>query len=158
SAYASCTEKWMEPGWLLNYDGTIGEQHHVRASFTAMHDEVTGVYFYVTQLKDIHLKGRIVNGMQLIIDELGPNGKVVARFDGEFAERDPRGRFKGVLHCEVILGSWHKIGAKEELPFSLYLENGTYGTLDNRYGGNDDNLIHSKAYRFWNAVIKGDKR
>jgi hypothetical protein len=59
--HASCTDKQMEPGWVWNYDGTIGERYRVRVSLAAMHGEVTGVHFYVTQLKDIHLQGRIVD-------------------------------------------------------------------------------------------------
>jgi hypothetical protein len=159
AVHANCKDQ--QTGWLWNYDGTIGERYRVRVSLTATQDEVTGVYFYVTQLKDIQLKGRIVNGKQLMLDELGADGKVSARFEGEFAERDPRGKLKGALNCEMIVGSWHGMDGKEKLPFVLYLENRTYGTLEHRYsvaGARDDDLIHRKAYRFWNAVIKGDKR
>jgi hypothetical protein len=56
-----------------------------------------------------------------------------------------------VLHCEVIVGSWYRIDGKEKLQ----------GTLERRYsvaGAQDDDLIHRKAYRFWNAVKQGDKR
>ena len=159
AAHAACTDR--QTGWIWNYDGTIDEKTRVRVSLTAAQDQVDGVYFYVTQLKDIRLYGRIVNGKRVTLDELSPDGRVRARFEGEFAERDPRGKLKGALHCEVIVGSWDGMNGKEKLPFALYLSNRAYGTLEHRYlvaGAQDDNLIHEKAYRFWNAVIKGDKR
>jgi len=156
---SNCLEK--EVGWLWDYEGTIGSRHPIRATLTVSNGEVTGVYFYVTQLKDIHLEGRVIDDTRLVLDELSPDGKVEARFEGEYVKRDPRGKLKGELSCEILVGSWKSNEGKTKLPFALYLKDQTYGTLEHRYslaGASDDFLINSKAKRFRDAVIKGDKR
>lgn len=151
-----------EPDWLWNYDGVIGSKYRVRMTLVFRGSDVNGVYFYASQLKDIQLKGRITNGTKIVLDELDPSGKIVAHFDGNFPEHDPRGKFGGnKLECETIVGSWHKIDSNETLPVYLSMDNGTSGTLTNRYasaGIQDDNLIHQNALQFWNAVKLRDKR
>jgi hypothetical protein len=159
---AACTEKDLDSGWLWNYDGTIGGKLRVRATLTFAHAEVAGVYFYATQLKDIRIQGRIIDGTRLVLDELDSSGRVAARFEGTFADEDPRGKFKGSLHCEVIAGFWQKTeAAPQGLPFLLALDSGTSGTLEHRYevaGAEDDELIHRNAARFCNAVLRRDRR
>jgi hypothetical protein len=156
---AACTEKDLQPGWLWNYDGTIGDKYRVRLTLTASQGEVSGVYFYATQLKDIRIGGRIADG-HLELNEFDPEGGITARFEGEFPDHDPHGGFKGALRCEVITGSWHKEGAAEKLPLYLSQESGTSGTLAHRYavaGAQDDDLAHRGALRYWQAIAKGDK-
>jgi hypothetical protein len=158
-AKGTCTEKDLQPGWLWNYDGTIGDKYRVRLTLTASQGEVSGVYFYATQMKDIRIAGRISDG-HLALSEFDTSGGITARFEGEFPDHDPHGQFKGTLRCEVIVGSWQKEGAPEKLPFYLSQENGNSGTLDHRYavaGARDDTLIHQNALRFWQAIVKGDK-
>jgi len=151
-----------EPNWLWNYDGTIGSKYRVRMTLVFRGVDVSGVYFYASQLKDIQLSGRIINGTDIVLDEIDVTGKVVARFEGNFPEHDPRGRFGGSkLECETIIGSWHKLGTSETLPVYLSMESGTGGTLTNRYspaGASDDSIIHRNALLFWNAIKSGDKR
>ena len=161
SAQARCTEKDLEPGWLWSFDGTIGEKYRVRATLMVTDSGLAGVYFYSTQLKDIRLAGRFIDGSRIVLDELDAAGKVTARFEGEFPERDPHGGFgAALLHCEVIVGSWHKIEGAERLPVYLSEVHGTSGTLAHRYavaGVSDDELVHRTAQRFWTALINGDK-
>jgi hypothetical protein len=159
-AKAVCTGSDLEPGWLWNYNGTIGDKYRVRLTLTVTHGEVSGVYFYSTQLKDIRVAGRVSDGRRLDLDELDAGGKVTARFEAEFPEHDPRGTVQGTRHCEVIVGSWHKIDAAQKLPVYLSLQDGTSGTLTHMYavaGAQDDSLIHRNAFRFWQAVTMGDK-
>jgi hypothetical protein len=132
----------------------------VRMTLTVASSEVKGLYFYATQLRDIHLEGRIVDGKRLSFNEFDQSGHATASFDGEFLEQDPRGKLKGNLGCSFIAGSWSKAGSTATLPFQLKMDSGTYGTLTQRYevaGAADDNLIHRNALRFWQAVGKGDK-
>jgi len=160
SARAICTYSHFS-GWLFNYDGTIGEKSRVRVTLTESNGELAGVYFYSTQLKDIRIRGRIVDGTRTVLEEMDSSGRITARFEGDFPGRDPRGGFgKEKLNCEVIVGSWHKIDAAQALPVYLSLENATSGTLTNRYavaGAKDDALIHRRAYQFREAVTKQDK-
>lgn len=157
--------KKNEPHWLWNYDGSIADQYRVKMTLvfdgSDVHSDVHGVYFYATQLKDIQINGRISGGTDIVLDELDPAGKVVARFEGRFAEHDPRGKFgSDKLQCEIIVGSWHNLDSPERLPVYLSLEGGTSGLLTNRYapaGVQDDNLIHWNALQFWNAVKSADK-
>jgi hypothetical protein len=146
----------------MNYDGTIGEKYPIRMTLVISSEEVEGVYFYVTQLKDIRLEGHILDGSRLMLDELNLEGKTTAKFEGQFVEQDPKGKFgNSKLQCEVIVGSWRSIDKKVELPVYLSKESATAGTLFHRYavaGAEDDELIHKNALRFWNAVKRGDKK
>jgi hypothetical protein len=147
--------------WLRNYDGTIGDEFRARMTLVITGDKVEGVYFYATQLKDISLRGKIIDGSKIILDELDSEGNVTAQFDGEFPEQDPHNRYKLKLQCEVIAGSWHKIGSEKKLPFYFSNESDTGSTLSNRYspaGVTDDELIHRNAKRFWDAVKNKDKK
>lgn len=157
---AVCTDSDLETGWLWNYNGTIGDKYRVRLTLTRTHGEVSGVYFYSTQLKDIRVKGRIFDGGRIDLDELDTGGRVTARFEAEFPTEDPRGKLHGTLHCEVIVGSWHKIDTAQTLPVYLSLADGTSGTLEHMYavaGAQDDSLVNRRAFRFWQAVEMGDK-
>ncbi|MRR51787.1 MAG: hypothetical protein EG825_12900 [Rhodocyclaceae bacterium] len=160
SAHSVCIKN--EPNWLWNYDGTLGGRYQVRMTLVFAGEEVSGLYFYSSQLKDIPLKGSVIDGTNILLDEFDGAGNVVAHFEGKFPERDPRGRFgNSKLGCEVIVGSWHKVNSPESLPVYLSLESGTAGSLTNRYapaGADDDNMIHRRVYRFWNAVRLGDKK
>ena len=160
SARAICTHSDFGSG-LRNYVGTIGNKRRVRATLTESNGELSGVYLYSTKLRDIPIRGRIVGETQIVLEEMDSRGKVTARFEGNYPERDPLGRFGvGKLRCEVIVWSWHKIGSAQSLPVYLSLEGGTSGTLTNMYGvagAKDDALIHRRAYQFWKAVMTQDK-
>lgn len=151
-----------EPHWLWNYDGHIGDKYRVRMTLVFAEKEVSGLYFYASQLKDIALKGWVMDGTSLVLDELDSSGNVVARFEGKFSDIDPQGRFGGSkLECEIIVGSWRKPHSSESLPIYLSQESGTDGDLKNRYalaGAADDTLVHRNVYRFWNAVRMDDRK
>jgi hypothetical protein len=159
-AHAACTAEQLKPGWLWSYYGTIGERDRVRLTITLAKGEFSGVYFHAGELKDIRVSGRALDGKRLLLDELDAGGKIAARFEIEFAEHDPRGKFPGTLRCQIIAGSWQKTGSPRKLPVYLSLENGNAGTLAHLYaiaGVKDDGLIHRSALRFQQAVGAGDK-
>ncbi len=160
SAQPSCIRN--APDWLWNYDGSLGEKYRVRMTLVFAGEEVSGLYFYASQLKDIPLKGKVRNGTDILLDELDPEGNVVARFEGRFQERVPAGRSGNTeLECETIAGSWRRLNPPDGLPVHLSLESGTAGSLTNRYapaGAADDSLIHLRAYQFWNAVRRDDRK
>jgi hypothetical protein len=92
---------------------------------------------------------------------MDPEGKVGARFVGQFVEQDPKGRFSGgKLACEVVVGTWQKTHSSQSLPVYLSSESITIGALNHRYepaGAQDDELVHRNALRFWDAVKRGNK-
>lgn len=159
TAFAACTKN--DPDWLWNFDGTLGNGNRIRVTLVFGGEQVNGLYFYASQLRDIALKGRIENGTNIVLDELDAQGHVAARFEGRFSERDPKGRFTGdKLECEIIVGSWRKLDSFAPLPVYLALESGTAGALSNRCavaGADSDELIHRSAVRFRDAVRRGDK-
>lgn len=147
---------------LQNYDGTIGAGHRVRMTLVFHGPEINGLYFHATQLRDIPLRGRIVHGTDILLEELDDRGSPQARLIGSFPSRDPRGGcFGHDLQREVIVGCWQKLDSPERLPVYLSLESATAGTLTNRYamaGADDDEQIHRNAHRFWISVERGDKK
>lgn len=161
SAMATCKGDTTGYPWLRNYDGMIADKYRVRVTLDIRDERIAGVYFYASQLRDIQLTGRITDGLKVFIDELDAGGTVAARFEGEFSETDPRGKFRRKLQCEVMVGYWSKVNSQEKLPFYLSLESEIGGTLKNLYaiaGAQDDELIHRNARRFWEAVKRDDKR
>ncbi|HPU80622.1 hypothetical protein [Accumulibacter sp.] len=158
-ANGACTTN--DTQWLWNYSGSIGEKYRIGMTLVLAGSAVSGSYFYASQLADIRLRGRIAHGTDIVLDELDAADKVVARFVGRFLTSDPSGRYQGdKLECEIITGTWHKLDANEGLPVRLTLENGTAGSLANRYavaGATDDERVHRQALRFWHAVKRADK-
>jgi hypothetical protein len=160
SATAACTAKELTPGWLWSYNGTLGEKDQIRLTLALAQGEFTGVYYHAAELKDIRIRGKALDGKRLELDELDGNGKVTAHFDAEFAEHDPRGQFPGALRCQIISGWWQRTGTAPKQPVYLSLESGNAGTLTHLYeaaGVQDDSLIHRTAFRFQEAVSKGDR-
>ena len=158
-ALAEC--KVNEPDSLSIYDGTIGEKYRVRMTLILAGGKVTGQYFYASQLRDIAVQGTVTRGQDIVLDELDGQGRPTARFEATFPERDPKGGYGGSpLACEVIVGSWSKVGSSEKLPVYLSMTHGTHGTLNGRYAliDGDDELIHRRALAFQQAVRRGDKK
>ncbi|NBU24425.1 MAG: hypothetical protein EBS39_02150 [Gammaproteobacteria bacterium] len=158
-AAAACFRN--EPGYLWNFDGQIAEKYPVRMTLVFSGDKLDGVYTYRSRLRDIRLRGRIEGGKTVVLDELDDTGRVTARFEGEFATRDPKGRYgDSELACEVIVGRWSKVGSAEQLGVYLATEGSTAGSLKHRYGAigvRDDEVVHGGAARFWRAVKAGDR-
>lgn len=158
-ALADCQRS--EPGTLWNYVGDLSTDLHIKMTLVFNGTELRGRYVYASQLKNIDLKGRIIDGRQFILDELDASGKVTGQFAGKFAEQDLRGLYgDSRLECEVMVGSWQKTGSSQKRPFYLRSIDATAGSLDHRYGpagAADDGLIDRNAQRFWEAVRRGDK-
>jgi len=156
---AACTK--VEPGWLWNYDGAIAEKYRIRMTLVFGTDEIKGVYFHGSQLRDLRLKGRIEQGSRLLLDELDAAGKVTGRIDARFVTRDPKGRYgDSELACEVIVGTWSKPDGTGAMTIYLSMEGGTAGSLTRRYGAigvKDDEVVHRGAQRFWRAVSSDER-
>lgn len=142
SAMGACPDK---TNMLWNYEGSIAGKFPIMLTLSMGRDKIEGEYFYVSQLKDIALRGEL-REPQLRLEELDAAGRVTAHFDGT-VDRD----------CEKFEGTWRKVGAGEGMPFQVKLTSGVGGTLDSRYGG-DEALIHRNAERFWQAVKRRDKK
>ena len=148
-----------DPSWLMNYDGKIGKNYRVGMTLVMDGNKVDGTYFYSTQLKDIRLKGKVVDSNRIVLDELDATGKTTARFEGSFPEQYPSFG-KGKLGCEIIVGIWQSIDSTKKLPFFFSKRNNSMGSLAHRYtlaGAQDDVLIHRNARRFWDAIKRQDK-
>ena len=159
-AWAACTK--VQPGWLWNYEGHIAGQHRIRMTLVFGQGEITGVYFYASQLKDIALRGRMLDATRVVLEELDAAGQPTARFEAEFPEAAPQSRFgSSALQCEVILGTWRKVGGDTALPVLLEMDGGTAGSVKSRYGAigvRDAETLHRNAQAFWRAVQRDDRR
>ena len=158
-SWAACTK--VQPGWLWNYEGHIAGQHRVRMTLVFGPSEITGVYFYASQLKDIALRGRMLDETRVVLEELDTAGQPTARFEAEFLETAPWSKFgASLLQCEVIRGTWRKIGADTALPVLLEMDGGTAGSMKSRYGAigvRDQEALHRNAQAFWRAVQRDDR-
>ena len=159
-SWAACTK--VQPGWLWNYEGHIAGQHRIRMTLVFGQGEITGVYFYASQLKDIPLRGRLLDATRVVLEELDPAGQPSARFEAEFPQTAPESKFgSSELQCEVIRGVWRKIGAEAALPVVLEMEGGTAGSLKSRYGAigvRDPEALHRNSQAFWRAVQREDRK
>jgi hypothetical protein len=119
------------------------------------------VYFYANQLKDIWLEGNTTQDSKFTLHELTAEGHKVARFEGVFPDRDPRGNYGlAKLDCEVMIGTWRKLDAAPEMPFYLMQTGETLRFYDERYdtlGGEGIEKVNRGAQRFWTAVKTDDK-
>lgn len=151
-----------EPGTLWDFEGTLAAKLRVRMTLVFSGEQVEGVYFYANQLRDIPLKGHLSNAQNLVLDERDATGAVMARFVAHFPERDPGSTYgDSPLTCDVIVGTWQKLGGGAALPVYLTTSSAVTGSLDHRYlaalGVNDDHLINDGATRFWRAVKADDQ-
>ena len=94
---AACTK--VQPGWLWNYDGAINEKYRIRMTLVFGAGEVTGVYFYASQLRDLRLAGRIEQGSRLLLDELDATGKVTGRIRYGRVVIEDGGQLSGDIEC-----------------------------------------------------------
>ncbi len=158
--FAACSKS--QPGWLWNYNGDIGGKYRIRMTLVFAGEEISGVYFYASQLKDIALRGRMQDATHVLLEELDGSGKVVARIEAEFPEKDPDSAFgDSELQCEVIRGSWSKTGSDTKLPIYLQMEGGTAGSIKHRYasiGVRDPETLHRNSQAFWLAVKSDDRK
>lgn len=157
--HAACVKN--QPGWLWNYNGELAGKYRVRMTLVFAGEEVSGVYFYASQLKDIPLRGRMVDATHARLEERDAAGKVVANFDVEFPERDPASAFgDSALECEVIRGTWSSAAGDRTLPVYLQMEGGSAGSIRHRYaaiGVRDPETVHRNSQAFWLAVKKDDR-
>ena len=158
--WAACTK--VEPGWLWNYEGQLADKYRIRMTLVFGTGEITGVYFYASQLKDIALRGRMLDDTRVVLEEVDASGQPIARFEAEFPQRAPQSKFGASdLQCEVIVGTWRKAGADTALPVQLEMDGGTAGSLKNRYGAigvRDQEALHRNSQAFWRAVQRDDRK
>lgn len=148
AAFAGCMEGEQKKLW--NYQGAIANKLKIGMTLVFSGDDVKGEYFYATQRKDIALRGAVVDGAEITLDELGTKGEVSARFHGKLSNE-----------CSQIDGTWERTGSGAALPVRLTLSGGSSGTLSRRYavtGADSDDLVHANATRFWLGVKNGNKK
>ncbi len=147
-AGAACMEQ--DPARLWNYQGTIAQQYRIGLTLVFGPDALRGEYFYLSQRKDIALRGMLGPAQALTLEELDAAGAVQARIEGKFD-----------ADCSRFDGTWRKTGAAEALPLQLTLSNGSSGELGHRYGvagDASDAVVHANAEKFWLAVQKNDAK
>lgn len=158
---ASAACKGSDPGLpLSHYDGTIGT-YRIRMSLELDGGAVRGTYFYLSDLKDIDIRGTIVDASKLVLEQLDGMNKVVARFEGKFATSDPQNHVGGPLECEVIVGAWRRVDSAEQLPVYLLESDEVSGDLQHQYAGagiQDDELVNRNAQLFQGAVKRDDRK
>ncbi len=160
SGRAVCTDQIWKPGWSSTYDGTIGP-YRVRFEIAQTGGQITGYYFYVSQLKDIRLKGAVADGKQIFLQELDAEGRPEAEIRGAFAEKDPRAQLSGDLTCDIITGVWRKGDGSADLPVFLRMIASLPDPHGRRYevaGASDDETINRAAETFRKAVMNGDNQ
>ena len=159
-ALAACNKS--QPGWLWNYNGELAGKYRIRMTLVFAGESLSGVYFYASSLKDIPLRGRMIDATHVVLEELDAAGNVSATFDAEFPEQAPETAYgDSALECEVIRGTWRKTGSETALPVLLQMEGGTAGSIKHRYaaiGVKDPETVHRNSQAFWLAVKKDDRR
>jgi len=158
--FAACSKN--QPGWLWNYNGEMAGKYRIRMTLVFAGEEVSGVYFYASSLKDIPLRGRMLDATHVLLEELDAAGNAVASFRAEFPEKAPESAFgDSALECEVIRGTWSKAGSDTSLPVYLQMEGGTSGSIKHRYaaiGVRDPESLHRNSQAFWLAVKREDRK
>lgn len=102
------------------YAGNISK-YEITMSIMSDDENITGNYFYHSQLTDIKVKGKILNNV-ILIDEYNDKDEMVARFFGNFDKT-----------ISSMTGTWTNYSSKETFPFYLRLEHSTRGTLERLY-------------------------
>lgn len=115
-----------------------------------------GKYFYAGHWRDIRLDGTLQDDGSLLLDEIDATGKVVARFDVNLPEIDPRHRLGNETEpCGTIVGTWGRLADEKRVPVYLAMSGVYEGELSNRYraaGAQDDSVVDRAAEKFWLAV------
>ena len=109
-AFAACSKN--QPGWLWNYNGEMGGKYRIRMTLVFGPGEITGVYFYASQLKDIALRGRMllaVKGDFIASEGNDSDFRGVLYVSGNAQIEGPF-RFEGTM---IVAGSV-KIGGSDE--------------------------------------------
>ena len=145
----SCLAACADSKDLQDFAGTIGGKYKIGMSLLITGNDVQGEYFYVSQLKDIRLRG-VMDKATITLEELDAAGAVAGRFSGTLGK-----------DCGQIDGTWQKAGAEQKLPFSLSSSGSSSGELNKRYwnaGAESDDVVHANAHKFWLGVKNGDKK
>lgn len=150
AALAACEAR---PGFLWDFEGTIGGKYRIGLSLIFTNPDVNGDYFYVSQRKDIVLRGSIQDGRRIKLTELDQHGTESADFELSASEE-----------CNVLDGVWRKRGAATSLPVRLTGTGGGKGGTHDRYWragaetAEDVARINREAHAFWLGVKEGNKK
>lgn len=159
-AGAECLRR--EPGWLWNYEGTLGTAGRARMTLVIDGERVSGVYALAGSATDVILTGRLTAGRMLVLEGRDATGRRTVRLTGTFPTRDPSGRLgESPLTCDVIAGTWESLGTPTRVAVLFALQDGTAGSLTHRYaalGVTDDAIINHTALRCWVALRDGDRQ
>ncbi len=148
---------------VYEYTGTLGGGVRIGMGLTFSADgrTVEGTYFYNKYGQDIRLAGERTNRL-VTLHEFGADGKVTARFIGEFPTQDPQNRYYSTnkLDREVLIGTWQRSDGSGKRPFEVSADHIWFRRPgENRYansGFTDDAAVEEFARRFRAAVLKRD--
>ncbi len=150
SALAACK---ADPGYLADFEGTIGGKYRIGMSLNFNNPGVDGDYFYVSQRKDIILRGTIQGDGRIKLAEWDEHDNESADFD-----------LIPSKECNTLEGVWRKRGSATSLPVHLTSSGGGKGGTHDRYwraGAETDEdvkRINRAAYTFWLGVKEGNKK
>lgn len=144
------------------YTGTMepGLKIGMGLAFSPDGRTVRGTYFYNRFGQDIRVEGELTN-RQVTLREHDAQGRVTARFTGEFPPQDPKGRYGGSrLNREVLIGRWERTDGSGARPFELALGHIWWRVgAQSRYanaGFDDAGAVDDFARKFQAAVVKRD--
>jgi len=129
--------------YVETYDGNISGKYLITMSIMTNDEDITGSYFYHTQLNDIKIVGKIQNDI-VLLDEYNEKNEMIARFFGFYDKSIPS-----------MTGTWTNYASKKVLPFYLRLSHSAPGTLDDLYESSDNPEI--KIRKIHNAVKNNRK-
>jgi hypothetical protein len=89
-AGAECLRR--EPGWLWNYEGTLGTAGRARMTLVIDGERVNGVYALAGSATDVILTGRLTAGRTLVLEGRDSTRRRTVRLTGTFPTRDPAQR------------------------------------------------------------------
>ena len=147
-------------GFLKEFSGTIDGKHQIEMllQFDGGY-QVSGVYYYHRYLKDIYLKGEIVDdGRLLKLIEFDNDGSPAAELSLPL-ER-PSQLIDGMPTFEQdrpLDGTWRSRKNEKSLLISLESQGGFAGKVGDIYGQGNDSAIHAQMMAFWVALKNGDK-
>ncbi|NHZ66471.1 hypothetical protein [Massilia genomosp. 1] len=150
AALAACE---AHPGYLSEFEGSIGGKYRIGMSLIFDNPGVAGDYFYVSQRKDIIVRGTVQADGRIKLAEWDEHGKESADFD-----------LSPSKECNALDGVWRKRGSATSLPVHLSSTGGGKGGTHDRYWragaetAEDVMRINRAAYTFWLGVKEGNKK
>jgi hypothetical protein len=97
--------------FVKNFDGRIDTKYDITMKITANDGQISGMYFYKSQGKNLTVKGNIDASGNVNLTEYDAQGGVAGQFSGR------------MVNGNKIEGSWSKPGGGSSIPFYLIESN-----------------------------------